>query len=84
MTYYYTTTFTILHTPLLKSGRPAQTMSKSAIHQDPVVGSLVSRDASLPMTLPNTLNLSRATRNPFLAWELDRAWEPECLDARSI
>jgi hypothetical protein len=48
------------------------------------VGSLVSRDASLPMTLTNTLNLSRATRNPFLSWELDRAWAPECLDARRI
>jgi hypothetical protein len=48
------------------------------------VGSLVSRDASLPMTLPNTLNISRAARNPFLSWELDRAWAPECLDARRI
>jgi hypothetical protein len=48
------------------------------------VGSLVSRDASLPMTLPYTLNLSRAARNPFLSWELDRAWATECLDARRI
>jgi hypothetical protein len=36
------------------------------------------------MTLPNTSNLSRITRNPFLSLDLDRAWAPECLDARRI
>jgi hypothetical protein len=42
------------------------------------------RDLSLPMTLPSTSNLVKVTRSPVLSWKLDRAWAPECLDARRI
>jgi hypothetical protein len=51
---------------------------------DPLVGQSISSEESVKMTSPGTSNLARASRNPFLSWELDRAWAPDCLDAQRI
>jgi hypothetical protein len=70
--------------PSLSRGDPPRQGQRTRPAQYPAVGRSTLRDLSLLMTQPSTSNLSRVTRNPFLSWELDRAWAPECLDARRI
>jgi hypothetical protein len=70
--------------PSLSRGNPPGQGQRTRPAQYPAVGRPISLEFSPPMTQPSTSNLSRVTSNPFLSWELDRAWAPECLDARCI
>ena len=51
---------------------------------DPSVGQSISSDESVQMASPAPASATRPSRDPFLSWELDRAWAPECQDAKRM
>jgi hypothetical protein len=51
---------------------------------DPAMGQLLSSDESIQMASSGPSSLNRASRDPFLVWELDRAWAPDCQDAKRM